>query len=142
MIGLTGALLAYSAGFISPATYSFDRVDVRVLVLVAFGGLGTLLGPVVGAGVFGILDEQLSTSLELREVLYGVFVIAIFLGFRRGVVHAVAALCSRVVARLRRKPAVEPGLTRMSRTVSAATLPPGPTARSQRVVRGVPGMAR
>ena len=117
MIGLTGALLAYSAGFISPATYSFDRVDVRVLVLVAFGGLGTLLGPVVGAGVFGILDEQLSTSLELREVLYGVFVIAIFLGFRRGVVHAVAALGSRVVARLRRKPAVEPGaFTRMSRT--------------------------
>ena len=108
MIGLTGALLAYSAGFISPATYSFDRVDVRVLVLVAFGGLGTLLGPVVGAGVFGILDEQLSTSLELREVLYGVFVIAIFLGFRRGVVHAVAALGSRVVARLRRKPAAEP----------------------------------
>ena len=112
MIGLTGALLAYSAGFISPATYSFDRVDVRVLVLVAFGGLGTLLGPVVGAGVFGILDEQLSTSLELREVLYGVFVIAIFLGFRRGVVHAVAALGSRVVARLRRKPAVEPGPSR------------------------------
>ena len=86
MIGLTGALLAYSAGFISPATYSFDRVDVRVLVLVAFGGLGTLLGPVIGAGVFAILDEQLTTSLELREVLYGVFVIAIFLGFRRGVV--------------------------------------------------------
>jgi branched-chain amino acid transport system permease protein len=108
MVGLTGALLAYSAGFISPATYSFDRVDVRVLVLVAFGGLGTLLGPVVGAGVFGILDEQLSTSLELREVLYGVFVIAIFLGFKRGVVHAVAALGSRVVARLRRKPAAEP----------------------------------
>jgi len=49
MIGLTGAALAYSMGFISPATYSFDRVDVRVLVLVAFGGLGTLLGPVVGA---------------------------------------------------------------------------------------------
>ena len=37
--------LAYSAGFISPATYGFDRVDVRVLVLVAFGGLGTLARP-------------------------------------------------------------------------------------------------
>ena len=58
MIGLTGALLAYSAGFISPATYSFDRVDVRVLVMVAFGGLGTLLGPVIGAAVFAVLDEQ------------------------------------------------------------------------------------
>ena len=94
MIGLTGALLAYSAGFISPTTYSFDRVDVRVLVLVAFGGLGTLLGPVIGAGVFAILDEQLTTSLELREVLYGVFVIAIFLFFRHGVVQRRRRRCT------------------------------------------------
>ena len=108
MIGLTGALLAYSAGFISPATYSFDRVDVRVLVLVAFGGLGTLLGPVVGAGVFAILDERLTASLELLEVLYGVFVIAIFLFFRRGVVSAVIALWKRVVGPRRREPTLQP----------------------------------
>jgi len=107
MIGLTGALLAYSAGFISPATYSFDRVDVRVLVLVAFGGLGTLLGPVIGAGVFAILDEQLTTSLELREVLYGVFVLVIFLGFRRGVVATVVSLYDRLMAGRRRKPILE-----------------------------------
>jgi branched-chain amino acid transport system permease protein len=108
MIGSTGALLAYSAGFISPATYSFDRVDVRVLVFVAFGGLGTLLGPVLGAGVFAILDERLSTSLELREVLYGVFVIAIFLGFRRGVVQAIIALFDRLVAPHRTKATIQP----------------------------------
>jgi branched-chain amino acid transport system permease protein len=108
MMGLTGALLAYSAGFISPATYSFDRVDVRVLVLVAFGGLGTLLGPVVGATVFAFLDERLTASLELREVLYGVFVIAIFLGFRRGVVHAVVAMFDRLVALRRRKGPLQP----------------------------------
>ena len=104
MIGLTGALLAYSSGFISPSTYSFDRVDVRVLVLVAFGGLGTLLGPVIGAGVFAILDERLTTSLELREVLYGIFVIAIFLGFRHGVVHAVVALYKRLAGHRREEP--------------------------------------
>jgi branched-chain amino acid transport system permease protein len=107
MIGLTGALLAYSAGFISPATYSFDRVDVRVLVFVAFGGLGTLLGPVIGATVFAFLDERLTTSLELREVLYGVFVIAIFLGFRRGVVHAFVALAKRLIAQRRAKPSMQ-----------------------------------
>jgi branched-chain amino acid transport system permease protein len=98
MIGLTGSVLAYSSGFISPATYSFDRVDVRVLVLVTFGGLGSLLGPVIGAGAFAILDERLTTSLELREVFYGVFLLVIFLGFRRGVVHAVAAAFDRLLA--------------------------------------------
>ena len=107
MIGLTGALLAYSAGFISPATYSFERVDVRVLVMVAFGGLGTLLGPVVGAAVFAVLDERLTASLELREVLYGVFVIAIFLFFRRGVVQAIVSLFDRFFGSRRSKPAVE-----------------------------------
>jgi len=108
MIGLTGALYAYSSGFIQPATYAFDQVDVRVLVLVAFGGLGTLLGPVIGAGVFAIVDEQLSTSLELREVLYGVFVIAIFLGFRRGIVQTAVDLFDRLFARRRSKPALQP----------------------------------
>lgn len=107
MIGLTGALQAFSAGYISPTTYSFDRVDVRVLVLVAFGGLGTLLGPVVGAGVFAFLDERLETSLQLREVLYGLFLIGIFLGFRRGVVPTVTTLFRRLAGR-RRAPSAEP----------------------------------
>jgi branched-chain amino acid transport system permease protein len=92
----------------SPDTYGFQNVDVRVLVLVAFGGLGTLLGPVIGAGVFAVLDERLTSSLELREVLYGVFVLVIFLGFRRGVVHAVVALYNRLLAYRRARQALRP----------------------------------
>ena len=105
--GVTQYSSTYSVGFISPATYAFDQVDVKVLLIVAFGGLGTLLGPVVGAGVFAILDEQLTTSLELREVLYGVFVIVIFLFFRRGVVNTVVALWDRLRARRRAQLAVQ-----------------------------------
>jgi branched-chain amino acid transport system permease protein len=96
MVGLTGALYAYSAGYLSSDTYAFSRVDVRVLVIVAFGGLGTLLGPVIGAGVFAVVDERLTASLELREVLYGLFVIVIFLFFRHGVVNASVTLGRRV----------------------------------------------
>jgi branched-chain amino acid transport system permease protein len=108
MIGLTGALYAYSAGFISPSTYAFERVDVRVLVLVVFGGLGTLLGPVIGAAVFAFVDERLTTSLELREVFYGAFLIVVFLGFRQGVVHAVVSLGRRIERWRRRGGRVEP----------------------------------
>ena len=77
-------------------------------MLVAFGGLGTLLGPVIGAAVLAFVDELLTASLQLREVLYGVFVIVIFLGFRRGVVPTVAALFNRLVARRRRKATLRP----------------------------------
>jgi branched-chain amino acid transport system permease protein len=103
MIGLTGGLHAYSEGFISPGTYAFDQVDVRVLVIVAFGGLGTLVGPLIGAGVFEYLDQALTTSGQLREALYGALVVALFLGFRRGVVPTVAALPHRLMRRRRRK---------------------------------------
>jgi branched-chain amino acid transport system permease protein len=96
MIGLTGALFAYSDGFLSPPTFAFDQVDVRVLVLVVFGGLGTLLGPVIGAVVFAFLDYALINSGELRELLYGVCVVILFLGFRRGVIHAIGTAAERL----------------------------------------------
>ena len=141
MIGLDRRAAAYSAGFISPATYSFDRVDVRVLVLVAFGGLGTLLGPVIGAGVFAVLDERLTASLELREVLYGVFVIAIFLFFRRGVVQAVVlsirSVCGRAArpATVSRVASMPRGTTRTRRprrlrSGSVSSSSRGPSSRA------------
>jgi branched-chain amino acid transport system permease protein len=95
MLGFAGALVAHSEGFISPSTFSFGEVDVEVVVMLAFGGIGTLLGPVVGAAAFTILDEWLSSYSELRLVLYGAALLILFLGFRRGVVPAVQSLTDR-----------------------------------------------
>jgi branched-chain amino acid transport system permease protein len=109
MLGLTGAVYAHSDGFISPSTFGFGHVDVRVLVMLAFGGLGTLLGPVLGTVVFAVLDELLVDSGQLRTVFYGLLVIALFLGFPRGAVPAVADLLRRL---LRRLPGVANGTSR------------------------------
>jgi ABC-type branched-subunit amino acid transport system permease subunit len=76
-------------------TFAFDQVDVRVLVLVAFGGLGTLLGPVIGAVVFAFLDYALINSGQLRELLYGLCIVILFLGFRRGVIQALGGAAER-----------------------------------------------
>jgi branched-chain amino acid transport system permease protein len=101
MLGVTGAVYAHSNGFISPSTFAFGHVDVRVLVLLAFGGLGTLLGPVVGTVVFAVLDELLVDSGQLRTVLYGLLIIVLFLGFKRGVVPAVADFVHLLARRAR-----------------------------------------
>jgi branched-chain amino acid transport system permease protein len=98
MLGLAGALYAHSDGFISPATFGFGHVDIRVLVMLAFGGLGTLLGPVLGTVVFAVLDEILIEFGQLREVFYGLLIIGLFLGFKRGAVPAVAAFFKRLYA--------------------------------------------
>ena len=87
---------------VSPSTFEFGEVDVTVLVMLSFGGIGSLLGPVVGAAVFTWLDEVLK-ALEydqIREIIYGVVIVALFLFFRRGVVPAVTGL----FARLKRRP--------------------------------------
>jgi branched-chain amino acid transport system permease protein len=107
MIGLAGALYAHSEGFIAPSTFAFGNVDVRVLVMVAFGGIGTLLGPVVGAAAFTILDEWLVSFNQYRLILYGAAMIVLFLGFRRGFVPAVQTLLDRAVG-ARSRPAPNP----------------------------------
>jgi branched-chain amino acid transport system permease protein len=99
MLGVTGAVFAHSDGFISPSTFEFGHVDVRVLVMLAFGGLGTLLGPVLGTVVFAVLDEVLIDFGQFRTVLYGLLIIALFLGFKRGAVPAVVDLVRRLLAR-------------------------------------------
>ncbi len=97
MLGLAGGLYVFTESRVSPSTFAFGNVDVSVLVMLAFGGIGSLLGPVIGAAVFTWLDEFLEALgyAEAREVIYGVVVVALFLGFRRGIVPAVAALFSR-----------------------------------------------
>jgi branched-chain amino acid transport system permease protein len=96
MAGMAGATYAFTEGRISPTTFGFAQVDVVVLVMLAFGGIGTLLGPVVGAAVITVLDEILIDLGQLREMVYGVLVVVIFLGFRRGLVPAVTSLYRKV----------------------------------------------
>ena len=95
MLGVAGALWAHSEGFIGPSTFAFGHVDVRVLVMLAFGGIGSLLGPILGAVVFTVLDEVLVDYSEAQVMLYGLVIIALFLGFRRGVIPGLRSLLDR-----------------------------------------------
>jgi ABC-type branched-subunit amino acid transport system permease subunit len=99
MIGLAGALYTHSEGFISPSTFSFGEVDVLVIVMLAFGGIGSLLGPVVGAAAFTVLEEWMDSFNEYRLIIYGSVILVLFLVVPRGVVPTVQGL----VARLRRR---------------------------------------
>ena len=86
MLGLAGSTYAFTEGFISSTTYGFGEVDVVVLVMLAFGGIGILFGPIVGAVTFTIVDEFLIQFGQLREVAYGILIIVLFLWMSRGVI--------------------------------------------------------
>lgn len=103
MLGLAGGLYVFTESRVSPSTFEFGNVDVTVLVMLAFGGIGSLLGPVVGAATFTWLDQLLEALgyTQAREVIYGIVVIALFLGFRRGVVPAVIDAYHAIVRAVR-----------------------------------------
>jgi branched-chain amino acid transport system permease protein len=96
MLGLAGSTYALTEGRISPTTFGFGQVDVVVLVMLAFGGIGTLYGPIVGAVTFTIIDEVLIDFGQLRQVAYGILIIVLFLWMPRGLIPTATSLWRRV----------------------------------------------
>ncbi len=95
MLGLAGATYAFTEGRISPTTFGFAQVDVVVVVMLAFGGIGTLLGPILGAVTFTIINEVLIDFGQLRLVIYGALILVLFLFLPRGLIHALRSLRGR-----------------------------------------------
>lgn len=95
MLGLAGSIYVFTEGRISPTTFGFGQVDVVVLVMLAFGGIGTLFGPIIGAVTFTFVDEVLIDFGRLRQVAYGILIITLFLWLPRGVIPTMASLWRR-----------------------------------------------
>ena len=95
MLGLAGSLFALTEGTISPTTYGFAQVDVETMVLLAFGGIGTLFGPVLGAAVFTVINELIQDLGQLRLLVYGALIIALFLWVPRGIIPTMGDLIRR-----------------------------------------------
>ncbi|WP_306061826.1 branched-chain amino acid ABC transporter permease [Natronococcus wangiae] len=92
VIGLVGPLYAQSEGYILPSMFAFQSIDVLVLVMLVLGGMRTLIGPVVGAGVIIYVNEILQDAGQWRTAILGGLLIALFLYFREGIVPKVREL--------------------------------------------------
>ncbi len=65
-----GGVFAYWVTFIDPASTLGDLVSDQALVMVVFGGMGTLIGPVVGAVLIFAFKTFFWAYLAEYEVLY------------------------------------------------------------------------
>jgi len=68
--GLAGALLANHSDFVSPAVMSWTRSG-DLIVMVAFGGMGSAFGPLLGAIVYLLGEEALSRVTEYWQIILG-----------------------------------------------------------------------
>jgi branched-chain amino acid transport system permease protein len=91
LAGWAGALSAHYVGVITPDLLGFD-VMVSMLVMVAVGGKGTLIGPVVGALLVTYVPEQLRFLSDYRLTLFGLLLMACVLIFPEGLAYLGARL--------------------------------------------------
>jgi branched-chain amino acid transport system permease protein len=85
--GLAGALFAPFRGFASPEVM-FWVLSGQVLMMVIVGGLGTLAGPVVGAMVFLLLQETVSSYTEHWMLVNGTIFVIMVIFFPAGLLGA------------------------------------------------------
>ncbi len=110
IIGLQGGLLAYFSGSVTFEYFTF-KLAVAYLAMVMIGGLDSVAGAVIGAGVvtwLPVLVPKLvssaagatgaSRSAALSTIIYGVLVVVFIMSSSSGIV----GLGKSVIARLRR----------------------------------------
>jgi len=82
MAGLAGVLLANHTEFVNPDMMHWTRSG-DLIIMVLLGGMGSLVGPIVGAMVFLLLEEFLSGVTEYWQLIFGPILILVVL-FARG----------------------------------------------------------
>jgi len=98
LAGLAGVLLANATGFVGPAYMAWARSG-ELIVMVVLGGMGTVVGPVLGAAALLLLEEFLPQGLdavrpgwgEHWQIVLGPLLLAVVLGARQGLLGLLPA---------------------------------------------------
>jgi branched-chain amino acid transport system permease protein len=97
-VGIVGGLYFDFVGQIYPQ-FAFDPLfDLSIALMAFFGGLGTIVGPLLGALVLESLQQYLTQTFSSNAtylIAYGILFLAVILIMPRGVVPGVSALLER-----------------------------------------------
>ncbi|HVB46877.1 MAG TPA: branched-chain amino acid ABC transporter permease [Burkholderiales bacterium] len=83
LCGLAGALLINHTAYLTPDLMHWTRSG-ELLFMVILGGIGSTLGPVLGALVLLVLENALSSWTEHWQIILGPFLVLVVLFARRG----------------------------------------------------------
>jgi len=94
LAGLAGGLYAFYVTFVSPSPFGF-QTSVQFVLMAVVGGLGTVWGPLLGAGLVVFLGEVLRWAIplaipgaggEYQIIFFGIILvlIMIFKSFKQG----------------------------------------------------------
>jgi len=89
--GIAGSLYAHYITFIDPSSFTVME-SITILLMVVFGGMGSLSGSFIGASILVIFPELLrflgmpsSVAAPLRQMIYGLLLIILMLKRPQGI---------------------------------------------------------
>jgi len=88
LAGFAGSFYSSYLGLIEPSGVSVN-FSVDLLLMVVLGGAGRISGAILGATIIGITNVYGHNLENWRPVIYGLLVIAIVIGFPRGLIGIV-----------------------------------------------------
>jgi branched-chain amino acid transport system permease protein len=90
---VAGSYLALFNGHVTPDVAGFLR-SIELVAMVVLGGMGSILGSLVGAGLLVVLPQTLTIFHEYEQALLGLILIVFMIFLRRGIVPSIAAIIS------------------------------------------------
>jgi branched-chain amino acid transport system permease protein len=90
---VAGSYLALFNGHVTPDVAGFLR-SIELVAMVVLGGMGSVLGSLVGAGLLVVLPQTLTIFHEYEQALLGLILIVFMIFLRRGIVPSIAGIIS------------------------------------------------
>lgn len=97
--GLAGALYAGYIRFISPDTFTIGE-SINILIMMVLGGMGTIIGPILGAVAITYLLETMRVFAEYRLVIYGLLLFFVILYLPNGIAGLGKLVWDRLLSRI------------------------------------------
>lgn len=85
LAGIAGSLYVHYIGYVSPESFTLGE-SVNIVVMTVLGGMGTIVGPILGALGLTFLLEFMRDLADYRLVLYGAILMVIIVVFPEGAV--------------------------------------------------------
>jgi branched-chain amino acid transport system permease protein len=108
LAGTAGVLYAYYVQFVSPDVFGLSGASFQAFAIVAFGGQGTVWGPVLGSVLLTAVPSYVNLGPQAKTISYGVALLIVVLVTPRGIVPGLRRLFAYLRERRSPSPSLPP----------------------------------
>jgi branched-chain amino acid transport system permease protein len=135
LAALAGFPISLAIGYLAPETFS-PTESITLFAMAAVGGLGSIVGPIIGALFFTLAPQSLQVAGATKAIVFAVVLLASLIFLPEGLFGAIESVGRRLMTlyrmRLQKAKSIRPGV-RTDHSPVSSTEPKGLTIRHGRL---------